>query len=135
MEELTRQRKEIEKNLSCMKNYEEVRSSTYWENWINTVFSWGMLGFDNADVYNLVKGGECQLLKIEAVTLAELKKRIVLIDPLRKALVIGAMIPKPNLDIINKIQEMIILHINPDCEMLIQAIGDHVNYTLMVLLI
>ena len=136
MEELTMPRKVIEKQLSKMKNYDEIRKSIHWEEWINTVFSWGMLGFDNIYVYDLIRGKSCELIRLQAASLKELKQQVVKrIDPACVGIVIGAQIPEYDLDLTHKIMEILAVHVNVDSNLLMQALRGSKEYVMLMLVV
>ena len=136
MEKLTMPRKEIEKQLSSMKNYQELKRSVHWEEWFNTVFSWGMLGFHNIDVYDLVKGKSCELIRLHAASLKDLKRQVMKrIDSACVGIVIGAQIPEEKLEITHKLMCMMIDHVNVDCNVLMQALNGSKDYVVLMLVV
>ena len=136
MEKLTMPRKEIEKQLSKMKNYDEIRKSIHWEEWINTVFSWGMLGFDNIDVYDLIRGKSCELIRLQAASLKELKQQVMKrIDPACIGIVMGTQISEYDLDLTHKMMEILAVHVNVDSNLLMQALWGSNEYVMLMLVV
>ena len=129
-------RKEIEKQLSKMKNYDEIRKSIHWEEWINTVFSWGMLGFDNIDVYDLIRGKSCELIRLQAASLKELKQQVMKrIDPACIGIVMGTQISEYDLDLTHKMMEILAVHVNVDSNLLMQALRGSKEYVMLMLVV
>ena len=136
MEKLTMPRKEIEKQLSKMKNYDEIRKSIHWEEWINTVFSWGMLGFDNIDVYDLIRGKSCELIRLQAASLKELKQQVMKrIDPACIGIVMGTQISEYDLDLTHKMMEILAVHVNVDSNLLMQALRGSKEDVMLMLVV
>lgn len=136
MGKLTKPLKEIECRLSTISNYDGISKSPYWAEWVNTVFSLGMVGLDNIDVYNLVKERECELIKIEAKSLEKLKGHIrATVDPSCHGIVAGVVLPEDRLDLANEVLEMLILQVNKECEVLMQALCNSLTYVVLLLVV
>ncbi|MFH1510854.1 MAG: hypothetical protein ABIF10_04120 [Candidatus Woesearchaeota archaeon] len=124
-------------NLKSLDNFDDVYEDKNFKGWLNTTFSFGLLGFENNEVYALIRGRRGTLKVVSGKDWSGIiKDANNNINPDAKGVVIGALMPQEQgLQEIKHILEGLSEHMNPDAVILFQALQHKKKWIMMYCLV
>ena len=110
-------------------NYSELSTNQEFNEWLETMFSCGLLGLDFIDVYGILENKTAKISKVVAKDINELKPILEeKIDKACKGILIAIRAPESfTLEEIHRIEEIIVSWVNVDCKVLQQAMVNDKN--------
>ena len=121
---LTAPKGQILIHLKSLANFDELFMDKNFHEWFKVAFSSGLLGFDNIDVYNLVESRRATLKVLVGRCWSEIiSEANNNINSNAHGVVIGALVPLGyEVHDIKTILEQLAEHMNPDAQILFQAV-------------